>query len=352
MLADSFWLDFGSPHMLLAIEAALSRLPVRPCAVAVGLSGGADSAMLAVHAALFARQSGLKLHFFHVHHGLNPAADQWQNHVHDLAQALRIPCHSRRVQVQAASGDGIEAAARDARYAAFSELAALTGVSVLMLAHHKDDQAETVLLRLLRGAGPTGLAAMAPSMQRQGLTYLRPWLDVARADVLEQADVFFRLCGWEPVSDPSNTHDKYTRSAVRERLTPELNQRWPGWQGVLARHARLSAESSEILNEVAEQDFSGLDPSSDARNFSLQAWRDLSAARQALVLRYWLDRLGLRMPTDARLQDILRQLRGLHALGHDRQMSVKHGQSYIRCAKGRVFLDGPTPDQNDIIEKR
>src|SRR5690606_21247283 len=114
---------------------------------------------------------------------------------------------------------------------------------------------------------------------------------------------------------------------------------WPGWQGNLLRHARQSAELKEVLDEVAAQDFGTLDPSADGGSFSLAAWRGLSHGRQALVLRYWLSQLSQRMPTDARLQEIMRQLRGLHALGHDRQMQVKHGRAWIRCLKGRVFLD-------------
>lgn len=343
MLTGAFWQTFGSAAMTQAVSQALAALPEHPRRIAVGLSGGADSAMLAVHAALHARRHGIELHCFHIHHGLQAPADRWQAHAHDLAHMLGLPCHSLTVSVDLGTGSGIESAARDARYQAFDRLAALAGVEHVLLAHHRNDQAETVLLRLLRGAGPTGLAAMGSLLRRGGLTYLRPWLDIERAAILEQARAFHEISGWEPVRDPTNADDKYTRAAVRERLAPELDQRWPGWQGALARHARQGAEIREILDEVAGQDFNGLDPGADGRDFSLAAWRRLSAARQALVLRYWLARMGQRMPTDARLQDLMRQLRGLHALGHDRQMQVKHGQAWIRCAKGRVFLDaGPS----------
>src|SRR3546814_8489638 len=119
------------------------------------------------------------------------------------------------------------------------------------------------------------------------------------------------MCGWEHRLHPTNADDKYTGAAVRERWAPELDQRWTGWKGALARHAKQGAELKEILDEVASQDLAGLDPSADGRDFSLAAWRNLSLARQALVLRYWLAQLGQRMPTDARLQDLMRQLRGL-----------------------------------------
>lgn len=339
MPPDSFWREFGAAGLVQAIGDALAAMPQPPRRIAVALSGGADSAMLAVHAAILAHRNQLELHFFHVHHGLQAAAERWLAHVHDLALWLRVPCHSRVVRVDMSSGSGMESAARDARYHALQELANQTGVQHVLLAHHRNDQAETVLLRLLRGSGPTGLAAMSFSMQRQGTTYLRPWLDIDRAVILDQASLFFDVSGWAPVHDPSNADDKYTRAAVRERLVPALNQRWPGWQGNVVRHARQSAEMRDVLNEVAAQDFAGLDPAADGRSFSLAAWRTLSAARQALVLRYWLSQYGVRMPTDARLQDIMRQLRGLHAMGHDRQMQVRHGSVWIRCVKGRVQLD-------------
>ena len=338
MLTEAFWRDFGSPGLLRAIGSSLTELSDSPQRIAVGLSGGADSAMLAVHAALHARRHRLELHFFHVHHGLQAPADAWQAHVHDLALMLRVPCHAYRARVMLGRGGGMESAARDARYLAFVELARMANLKHILLAHHGDDQAETVLLRLLRGAGPAGMAAMAPMSERDGLCYLRPWLQQDRAVILEQAESFARLSGWAPVVDPTNTDDQYTRAAVRERLVPELNARWPGWKGNLLRHARQSADAGMVLSEVAAQDFLGLEPSADRLSFSLSAWRRLSEPRQALVLRHWLSLLDKRMPTDARLQELMRQLRGLHAMGHDRQMRLKHGDAWISCVRGRVCI--------------
>ncbi len=295
--------------------------------------------MLAVHAAKYARSRQVELHFLHVHHGLQAGADQWQAHVHDLAHRLNVPCHSLRVRVDQSGGDGMESAARTARYQALASLAAPLGVTHILLAHHQDDQAETVLLRLLRGAGPEGLGAMAPMRVRDGLVYLRPWLEVARSEILRLAGQFGELTGWHPVCDPTNSDDRYTRAAVRERLAPVLDDRWPGWQANLVRHAGLSREMALVLDEVASNDFKQLEPAADAGSFSLRKWRELPEHRQALLLRYWLALQGQRMPTQARLQDLMRQLRHLHAMGHDRQMQVKHGDRYIRCIKGRIILD-------------
>lgn len=327
-----------NPLLVRKVADAIAALPQRPQRIAVALSGGVDSAMLALHAAAFARQAGIALHCLHIHHGLQSPANQWRDHVHDLAHSLGLPCHSLRVQVDLAAGKGMEAAARDARYLAFNTLASQAGVQHILLAHHQDDQAETVLLRLFRGSGPTGLSAMAPVSYRQGLGFVRPWLDVDRQLIIKQASVFACASGWEAVNDPTNLSDDYTRGAVRERLTPVLNDRWPGWQAALARHARQSAEARSILDDVASTDFMALQPSADGLGFGLAPWRTLSPARQALVLRWWLAQAGLGMPSDAKLHELMRQLRGLHALGHDRQLSMKHAGAYIRCIKGRVLL--------------
>lgn len=294
--------------------------------------------MLVVHAAHLARQTGRILHCFHIHHGLQPFADAWQRQAHRLAAILGISCHSVRVEVDLGQGDGMEAAARDARYQALEKLAARVGVNQVWLAHHRDDQAETVLLRLLRGAGPTGLSAMAPASVRDGITYVRPWLELPRTRILAAAEAFARATGWEPVQDPTNLDPAYTRAAVRCRLTPILDERWRGWQGVLSRHARQSRELASLVAEIAAEDWQKIDPADDGLSFSLAAWRMLSDARQAQVLRYWLARQSLRAPTDARLSELMRQMRGLHALGHDRQMKLQHGRAWITCVRGRIML--------------
>jgi len=306
--------------------------------IAVALSSGLDSTVLAVHAADLAQRHGLTLHCFHIHHGLQTLADPWQSQAHDLALALNVACHSLRVAVAQDSGLGVEAAARAARYAGLAQLARHTGVRHILLGHHRDDQAETVLLRLLRGSGPQGLAAMRTVSEKDGLSYLRPFLHIDRR-VLAQAFAHWqRTTDWRIAHDPSNTDARYTRSALRTHLVPALNARWPAWRTNLARHAQLSAQASDVLQEVAAQDFAALAPSCDHVSFALAAWRRLSSARQALVLRYWLALHGLPMPTEARLRDLLRQLRGLHALGHDRHLRVRHDHAWIVCEQGRVVL--------------
>jgi len=328
-----------SPPLLEALDHHLSFK--NGDSVAVALSGGADSAMLAVHAHLWASRRKVTLHFFHIHHGLQALADQWQWHVHDLAARLQRPCHSLRVQVQSRSlsADGMESAARDARYQGLAELAQFAGLQHVLLAHHQDDQAETVLMRLLRGTGITGLGAMAPHMQRDHLDYWRPWLDQPRSRILQASHDFALATGWHAVQDPTNINPDYTRGAVRDLLTPVLDARWPGWQGRLQRQAQLSRETQDVLDSVARQDWLTLQADETGRSFSLSAWRSLEPARQSMVIRYWLQEQGAGLPTQARLAELLRQLRSVHAQGHDRNLIWKHGHNLIRCVRGRVQIE-------------
>jgi len=335
-MADSrtWWPD---PVLDKALRVALAELGAQ-APLAVALSGGADSAMLAVHAASMARAQGRTIRLFHVHHGLQDAADSWAGQVEMLAEKLALPLDLVRVSVDLSAGLGVEAAARNARYGALADLAHAHGVPVILLAHHRHDQAETLLLRLLRGTGPQGMVGMAQAIERDGVRYLRPWLNLDRSLILAQAQRWAQATGWQPVADPTNADTRYARGAVRALLAPVLDARWPSWRDNLARHAHQAADVALILDEVAQEDFSRLEPSVDARSFSLSAWRGLAPAHQALVLRYWFARHGAGMPSQAKLAELMRQLRQLHALGYDRKMCFEHGAVQVRCVHARVQM--------------
>ena len=322
---------------VLALKQALANIP-REHSVAVALSGGTDSAALALVATQVCAQRGQSLYFFHIHHGLMPEADAWAAHLAELAIALEVPLVVRHVQVDLAQGLGTEASAREARYQALAALAQEHQVAALLLAHHQQDQAETVLLRLLRGAGVLGLSAMQYDVERQGMRLLRPWLEIERADLVSITQAFAARTGWQAVEDPSNADPQYKRGAFRRELVPVLETHWPAWRQTLVRHARQATEVTEILDEVAASDWLTLDPDASGQSFSLKAWRDLSSARQALVLRYWLGQQQVAMPGERRLADLMRQLRQLHALGHDRELLWQHGSHTVRCLRGRVSL--------------
>jgi tRNA(Ile)-lysidine synthase len=265
-------------------------------------------------------------------------ADGWVVHLQKFSQELNIPLHVRHVQVDLAAGLGVEGAARDARYTALAQLCLEHDVAALLLGHHRQDQAETVLLRLLRGTGVSGLAAMQVDVQRGGMRLLRPWLEVERAELLAVAQAYEQRTGWSAVQDPSNTDPKYARGALRSALAPVLNTYWPAWCQTLVRHAKQAGEANEVLAEVAALDLAALDVKPEDQSFGLLPWRALSAARQALVVRHWLQEQGVAMPGERRLAELLRQLRQLHALGHDRELLWQHGSITVRCKKGRVVV--------------
>ena len=330
-------MDAPASTLSALLEKALVTLaPNAPLAVA--LSGGADSVAMALVAAEYCAATQQPLYFFHVHHGLIAQADEWVAHLQRFSQELKIPLHVRHVQVDLSAGLGIEGAARDARYVALAQLCDEHGVAGLLLAHHLQDQAETVLLRLLRGTGVAGLAAMQADGQRNGMRLLRPWLEVDRAELLAVAHAYQQRTGWAAVQDPSNTDPKYARGALRSALAPVLNTYWPAWRQTLVRHAKQAGEANEVLAEVAALDLAALDVKQEDQSFSLLAWRELSAARQALVVRHWLQKQGVAMPGERRLAELLRQLRQLHALGHDRELLWQHGSVAVRCQRGRVVL--------------
>ena len=339
-----------------ALQLALAKLPPEQV-VAVALSGGTDSVALALVAAQVCaaatsadavqtkdasaaptQPAKRPLYFFHIHHGLMPEADAWAEHLVELARALDVPLIVRRVQVDLGQGLGTEASAREARYEALGALASEHQVGAILLAHHQQDQAETVLLRLLRGAGVLGLSAMQEEVERYGLCLLRPWLDIERGDLIAIVREYTERTGWQVVEDPSNADPQYKRGAFRTELLPVLQKHWPAWRQTLVRHAKQASEVTEILDEVATLDWQKLEPDESGQSFSLKAWRVLSPARQALVLRYWLGRQQVAMPGERRLADLMRQLRQLHALGHDRELLWQHGSHTVRCLRGRVSL--------------
>lgn len=320
-----------------ALQQALANISAEQ-EVAVALSGGTDSVALALVAAQVCAQRGQALCFFHIHHGLMPEADAWAEHLAKLARALEVPLLVRHVKVDLAQGLGTEASAREARYQAFAMLAHEHQIAALLLAHHQQDQAETVLLRLLRGTGVLGLSAMQVDVERQGMRLLRPWLHIERAELVAIAQEFADRTGWSAVQDPSNIDPQYKRGAFRAELLPVLEKHWPAWRQTLVRHAKQATEVTEILDEVAASDWLALEPDTSSQSFSLKSWRELSPARQALVLRYWLEQQQVAMPGERRLADLMRQLRQLHALGHDRELLWQHGSHTVRCLRGRVLL--------------
>jgi tRNA(Ile)-lysidine synthase len=266
---------------------ASSRKPPSDKRVAVALSGGVDSV------ALLHQLRGIpNLTAVHVHHGLSPNADRWAAFCRQLCKRLGVPLTVKSVKV-VRRGEGLEAAARKVRYDVFQKLP----VEVVALAHNRDDQAETVLMNLLRGAGPRGAAGMRREARFGKKTLLRPLLDVPREEILAYA----REHGLEWVEDESNADEALTRNFVRRRVAPLLENRFPGWKKALARAARHFAR------------------------------RD--AAAEAL-LRKFLQTRGLRAPSEAKLVEMLKQL----TAGGSRTL-IEHDGTRLRVYRGRVLED-------------
>src|SRR5574343_82860 len=263
--------------------------------LSVGLSGGCDSVVL-LHV-LVALGLKERLRAIHLHHGLSPNADAWAVFCRDYCHRLDVLLTTRRVTVGTTVGSGLEAAARAARYAAYTECAG----NVLFLAQHRGDQAETVLFNLLRGSGVTGAAGM-PAERRWGeRRVLRPLLDVSRAEIEAYAEQ--AALSW--VEDESNRDTGLTRNYLRHEALVALAQRFPGAEGALAQAASHFAEAGILLDELAEEDWQSVAVNGAA---AIGALRRLSLARLKNLLRYRLRVLGWQVPVANRLDEFARQV--------------------------------------------
>lgn len=266
--------------------------------VRAGLSGGVDSVVL-LHVLAKHLPPEQQLEAIHVHHGLQPGADDWASHCRALCDKLGVRCTVRYVHVGAGDGAGVEAQARALRYRALCE--DLSETDVLVTAHHADDQAETVLLQLLRGAGVRGLAAMARHGIAPGTTavrLVRPLLDVDRAAIESWA----RRAGLDWVEDPTNAESTFDRSYLRREVMPRLRARWPAMSETMARSARLCAEAAGMLDCLAQADLAGVQLAGEA--VSVAGLLLLSPARRRNALRAWIASRNLPPPHAAHLREL------------------------------------------------
>ena len=282
---------------------------------AVALSGGADSTALLIACAT--RWPG-RVHAVHVHHGLQAAADGFQAHCVALCDRMQVPLVVQHVNATHAAGESPEDAARQARYRALAEALQHNWggyIKHMALAQHADDQVETLLLALSRGAGLPGLACMPAVAERQGVTYHRPWLDVSGSQLRDA----LRAAGETWVEDPTNTDMRYTRNRIRAELLPVIEQAFPSFRQTFARSASHAAQAQTLLQEVAQQDLQqvGNPP-------AIKTLQQLSEARQANVLRHWL-MLEHSQASAAQLQALLVQVKACTTRGHHIDLKVGHG---------------------------
>ncbi|MFC0254024.1 tRNA lysidine(34) synthetase TilS [Massilia consociata] len=310
-----------------------------PTSVAIACSGGLDSMVLLHLAHAWAAGQGVALHAFHVHHGLSPNANAWLAHVGEACARLGIGFDHRRVDVQPGK-TGIEAEARKQRYAALGDMCRAHGVPLLLTAHHLDDQAETVLLQLLRGSGPAGLSGMDTSNRAPGLlgdpdlVMARPLLSLSRAAL----EACAREVGLAWVEDESNSDPRYARNALRHQVMPALAAAFPGFQQRLARGAAHVQSAQRMLDELAQQDLAAC---SDGDTVDLARLELLSRDRVDNLLRHLFARRGYAMPSTAWLGEMVSQL---FSAREDAQLKVTHPACHIRRHRGRLHITPRLPD--------
>lgn len=309
--------------MAQSVDAALREFaPALPLAVA--LSGGADSTALLLACA--EKWPG-QVVALHVNHGLQAAASVFEQHCREMCQGLGVALRVQSVNAQHARGESPEDAARQARYKAFEALAlmecAQPAIKSIALAQHADDQVETVLLALSRGAGLAGLSGMAPHWVRNGIHFYRPLLGVAGADIRR----WLAVRGQTFVEDPTNTDVRYTRNRIRLNVMPTLQAAFPHCRETFSRSATHAAQAQQLLDEVAAQDCLTVCRASDGLP-AIKALQGLSRARQANVLRYWLKSVWQVIPSTAQLNELQDQLTACTTRGH--RIHIKVGLGFVR----------------------
>jgi len=313
--------------------------------VVVALSGGVDSVVLCDLLRRWCRRRRCELRALHINHGISPNAARWARFCRALCRDWKIPLTVVNVEVR--RGDSIEAAARDARYRAFARQDA----DVIALAHHLDDQAETLLLQLLRGAGPRGLSAMPeirgqesgdrrqetgkktrqtsnPQSSILNPAILRPLLDIPREEI--EAYAWKHRLDW--IDDESNSDVYFDRNFLRHEILPRLARRYPAYRTTLARAGRNLAESARLLDELAAIDLAGVH---DGDGVPLALLRKLGAARARNALRYYLRQSGVVMPNAARLEECVRQALSTR---RDARIAIDLDGYELRYFSGKLFI--------------
>ncbi len=256
-----------------------------------------------------------------MHHGLQAAADGFVSHCEKLCAQLQVPLAVERINAKHAPGESPEEAARRGRYLAIARaLNTHWGGTVrdLALAQHADDQVETMLLALSRGAGLPGLSAMPEKMDRHGLVLHRPWLHAPGEDIRQ----WLRDSGVAWVEDPSNQELQFTRNRIRQRLLPALQDTFPSFRQTFARSARHAAQAQQLLTALAQQD---LQTAGDP--LRIKAVQALDEARQVNLLRYWLTSREVQA-SSAQIDALLVQIKACTTRGH--QIDIKVGNGFVR----------------------
>jgi tRNA(Ile)-lysidine synthase len=326
--------SFSPTAFLAALNASLPRAFGGKLCVA--LSGGVDSTVLLYAlAALSESQPEWRLRAIHIDHQLQSASSQWGERCKRLAEQLRVSIHIEAVNVARDHVQGLEASAREARYGAFRQH--LQQGEVLLTAHHADDQAETVLLALMRGSGVQGLAAMPACAPFACGWHVRPLLGFTRAALTEWAQTY----GIASVEDPSNLDLRHDRNYLRHAVLPALRERWPSMATNIVRSTRHLGDALQLLDEQANRD---LTVCGAGACLDVTALRALTPERRANVLRYWLRLRGLNAPSTRQLQGLERDMFGA---SDDRNPVTRWSGAEVHRYRGRLYAFAPLASMTD-----
>jgi len=304
----------------------------------IGYSGGMDSHAL-LHLLVKLKQEksfSNEIHALHINHGLSSHSNNWQDHCERICNQLAVNFTALNVTVELAD-KGIEESAREARYQAFNDY--LVSGDLLLLAHHADDQAETILFRLMRGGGLNGLAGM-PQRRRLGAAVLiRPLLNITR----ESLKKFTEQERLQWVEDESNQDERFDRNFIRHSIVPVIKQRWPSYAETWTRSARLAAEGFGLNRELADLDLSELG-SDDPARIDLDKLKSLSHARQRNLLYRWIESTGMQLPSNAQLQQLITQFTEAR---RDSNPVMRWRSVEVRRFRNHAYLMQPL-EQHDI----
>lgn len=298
--------------------------------LAVAFSGGLDSAVL-LHATVMAH-GAQNVYAFHVHHGIQKQATKWQKYCRQVA--AKLGCHFDTRNIQLSHSSNIEAQAREHRYQALREMCQVHQIENLLVAHHQDDQAETVLIQLMRGSGLAGLSAMPPLKQtKSSQIYIwRPFLELRKEEL--EAYAKENQLAW--IEDPSNQDEAYRRNAIRKTLLPQLEEVQPGAIRNLARSARHMAEAQELLNHLADIDLGLIESAKGLSKTNLLRLYKTNQPRAKNALRRWLSRQDLAYPSEERLTAWFVDLQQVRK---DAQLQWEHDGVLIRLWREHLLVE-------------
>ena len=302
----------------------------------IAYSGGLDSHVLLHLMNAISQTTDIKIRALYVNHGLQKEADIWATHCQKTCQEMQISCDVVKLNLSLESGESVEALARNGRYQALQQ--SLQMDEVLLTAHHQNDQAETLLLQLFRGAGVDGLASM-PKITGFGLgQQLRPLLDFSKDDLVAYANHYHL----DYIDDPSNQDHRFDRNYLRHVVIPLIQERWLGINKVLARAADIQAETAQVLDNLAAEDLQEIRSTSHQENeLSINALLLLSEPRQKLVLRYWIKQQGFLAPSSKKLLHLFKDV--LHAKKDANPLLAWQGVQ-LRRFKNRLYIMPPLCD--------